>query len=732
VSRSSDGAATKAGVGRASTSLGDRYEIVNEIGAMLTSSLVLDDVLTRVAQGIGKALDVWECDLYEYSAATNTLTAKAVWVREPTREDEEWVGTVVDLTGRPSYHEVLHEGRLTEDHLDDPGLDPADKALMERWGELSTLSVPLRFRDEIIGCLVLVEKRRPRRFTEGEKDLLRELAVPAAIAIHNARLFFRQQEQARHLASLLDSGKAITSTVVLEDVLQMVARKAAEALGTQESSIYEYDGQRDVIRRVGAYATGQSEEEARSYLGREFAVSEWPTNRRALETRAPVQEAVSDPATDPAARAVMLEFGQRSTLTVPFVLDNEPVGIVELVESGFERRFTEAEIELARGLGEQAAVAIANAKLFKREELRNQRLVTLLEASRSIAASLKLQAVLERLSAEIVDLLADEGTDVDVRLRNEDGGYAPFSLLLGDEGGEGEVAPPDVAARRALAALEAVQVTREEETRLVVPLVVEGSAEGYIEVVAPGRRAYEHDELELLQIVASQAAVAFENARLYDRIEQQAITDGLTGLYNHRYFYKRLGEEVATSERYGAPLSLLMLDLDDFKRFNDTYGHLAGDLVLREIADILRHQVRNLIDLPARYGGEEFAVILPNTPLSGAQAAADRLRQRLTVVRDADGEAVTVGGDGDLPAGGGGVAPAAEDSADTVGERIRRNIATRRFEGKAGRRHVHLTVSIGIASYPEHCDDAESLVNCADKALYLAKRMGKNRVETFG
>ena len=147
-----------------------------------------------------------------------------------------------------------------------------------------------------------------------------------------------------------------------------------------------------------------------------------------------------------------------------------------------------------------------------------------------------------------------------------------------------------------------------------MPLVLRGAAEGYIEAVIPPGRELGRDELELVQIVANQAAVALENARLYDRIEQQAITDGLTGLYNHRHFYKRLEEEVATAKRYGVPLSLLMLDLDDFKRFNDTFGHPAGDRVLCEVADILRHQVRNLVDLPARYGGEEFAVILPNTP----------------------------------------------------------------------------------------------------------------------
>jgi diguanylate cyclase (GGDEF)-like protein len=267
-----------------------------------------------------------------------------------------------------------------------------------------------------------------------------------------------------------------------------------------------------------------------------------------------------------------------------------------------------------------------------------------------------------------------------------------------------------------------------------VPLLLGGAAEGYIEAIIPHGRELGHDELELVQIMANQAAVALQNARLYDRIEQQAITDGLTGLYNHRHFYKRLEEELATAKRYGVPLSLLMLDLDDFKRFNDTFGHPAGDRVLCEVADILRHQVRSLVDLPARYGGEEFAVILPNTPVHGAEAAANRLRRHLVAVCDAAnsaGQGGDGGGRGGGPAARGGVAPPSEDAADAVGERIRKSIAAARFEGRGGQRHAHMTVSIGIASSPDHCRDVEGLVDCADKALYLAKRMGKNRVETY-
>ena len=157
--------------------------------------------------------------------------------------------------------------------------------------------------------------------------------------------------------------------------------------------------------------------------------------------------------------------------------------------------------------------------------------------------------------------------------------------------------------------------------RLVVPFVSGEAATGLLELRAAV--AVGADELELLQILASQAAVALANAALYRTLERQAVTDGLTGLYNHRYFYERLNQEIARAQRYGLPLSLLMIDIDDFKQFNDRFGHPAGDLVLSEVGSILGTQIRAGIDIAARYGGEEFTIVLPNTARDGAQVVGD-------------------------------------------------------------------------------------------------------------
>ena len=148
---------------------------------------------------------------------------------------------------------------------------------------------------------------------------------------------------------------------------------------------------------------------------------------------------------------------------------------------------------------------------------------------------------------------------------------------------------------------------------LSVPLLHREDLRGVLTVVnKDGAAPFSDSDVALLSTLAVHAAAAIGNAHFLEEIEIQAITDGLTGLYNHREFQKRLAEEVERARRYHKEFSLLMLDIDHFKALNDTHGHPVGDAVLQEIVQVIRRCVRN-VDLPARYGGEEFAVILPET-----------------------------------------------------------------------------------------------------------------------
>lgn len=198
-------------------------------------------------------------------------------------------------------------------------------------------------------------------------------------------------------------------------------------------------------------------------------------------------------------------------------------------------------------------------------------------------------------------------------------------------------------------------------------------------------RMTEDDRL-VLGAVASELAVAVENSRLYRLTKKLAITDELTGLANYRHLQTRLDDEIERARRYGKNVSLIMLDVDDFKGFNDAHGHIAGDHALADLAEVLERNVRE-VDLVARYGGEEFSVVLPETDAPGAYVAAEKLREA---------------------------------------------VATHLFADADGARRIGMTVSMGLATYPVHASDKEALLRESDDALYRAKNDGKNRVKTPG
>jgi diguanylate cyclase (GGDEF)-like protein len=203
-------------------------------------------------------------------------------------------------------------------------------------------------------------------------------------------------------------------------------------------------------------------------------------------------------------------------------------------------------------------------------------------------------------------------------------------------------------------------------------------------------------EAEILARCAGMLRIKHLQERLQEmqrKLEEQSITDALTGLKNRRFFDERLHEEFRRAQRYGDYLSLIMIDLDHFKQVNDRYGHQAGDLVLREAAGLIRASIRDP-DICARYGGEEFAVILPKTHMSGALAVAERIWRELG------------GKEYKLPAAA--VAGAAEDAAGAS---------------------IRITASLGIAFYPsKDITSGELLVRFSDQALYQAKKAGRNTI----
>ena len=216
---------------------------------------------------------------------------------------------------------------------------------------------------------------------------------------------------------------------------------------------------------------------------------------------------------------------------------------------------------------------------------------------------------------------------------------------------------------------------------IAAPIIIKGEKIGVISVYSRQAHCFSQNDLEFLQTLSNQIGSAIINARLFEKTQKLAYSDGLTGLYDHNHFLKVLDRQLATAAAKKHPISLVMVDLDDFKYCNDKYGHTVGDIILKETAEILKGNVRN-DDIIARYGGDEFVIILVN---------------------------------------------AAKERAFKIAERIRCKIAQAAFDDPESDNSFGITASIGIATFPDDAATAKNLIDSADKAMYRVKRKVKNK-----
>ena len=267
----------------------------------------------------------------------------------------------------------------------------------------------------------------------------------------------------------------------------------------------------------------------------------------------------------------------------------------------------------------------------------------------------------------------------------DDGGLG-LTLRVG-EGISGLVAQtgqamlvPDVSAEPRF--LEQESFRQQRGCFICVPLRIKGrEVMGVLNAQKPDPHGFGLGDLDLFQAVANQVAAALENAQLYQRTKELSTRDDLTGLFNRRHFFDNLEKEVQRARRYRRVFSLILLDLDDFKGYNDTYGHLKGDEALKEIGRLLLASTRRA-DIVARFGGEEFVVLLPEINAQGALVVA---------------------------------------------EKIRTAVEQYPFAGRTTQAGGKMTVTLGLATYPTDSEDGLELVDLADRALYLGKQQGGNR-----
>lgn len=383
---------------------------------------------------------------------------------------------------------------------------------------------------------------------------------------------------------------------------------------------------------------------------------------------------------------------QGSAIGVPMLDKEELLGVI-YVESAHKNELQEDDLQTLQTLANQIATSIQKARLHARTQEHLHVMTTLQSISHTVSSSLDLDQILNN----VLQLLKDSFGytyasiylfDGDVLHLGAELGY-PADMLIPEipisAGVIGRTARTKEThfLRDVSTDLDFLRGAYQVKSEIAVPLIKEEIVLGVLNVEADQKRALNQNDVALLNALAGSVAIAIDNARLHAEVKRMALTDVISGLANRRAFDEILEAEITRASRYRHSLSLIILDLDSFKEYNDKWGHPAGDVRLSEIASLLRLNVREP-DVAARYGGEEFAIILPSTSKAGAVKLAERLRQ------------------------------AAEESVP--------------YEREENCPVPGYTLSLGVATFPDDATSLEELLLMADNAELTAKRLGKNRV----
>lgn len=550
----------------------------------------------------------------------------------------------------------------------------------------SVISVPMIWQGQVTGVIQVLHSTQPGLFTQRYVELLSLLANQAAIAVENAILYEDAQRRAREAETLRQAGAAVVATLDQNTAIEHILEQLERVVPYDSASVQLLrDGYVEIVG-------GRGWADNRTVIGLRFPVPGDNPNSLVIEERRPhiLQDA-------PRAHAPFRDTPHdhiHSWLGVPLFVHDRLIGmlVVDKKEPGY---YQESHLELVTAFADQVAIAIENARLYSAVQQR----ITELEALRATAADITaeldqpklLRSILMRatslLNAPSGDLaLYDEDRqEIEVVVSHNLGkDYTGVRLALG-EGAMGKVAQ----THQPLFA----ENYQEWEGRspqyqgaplhaiLAAPMLIRNRLVGVIGVGdSDPKRCFTPADLHLLTLFTQQAAIAVENARLFDETRRLAITDPLTNLYNRRGLFELGQHEIERFHRFHRPLAAIMLDIDHFKQVNDIYSHAVGDQVLRALAETCRANLRE-VDLLGRYGGEEFAILLPETDVQGAEQVAERLRHEIAS------------------------AP----------------VMTRRGP-------ITVTVSLGVTGALNGSSELAVLLDRADTAMYAAKQAGRDRV----
>lgn len=489
-----------------------------------------------------------------------------------------------------------------------------------------------------------------------------------------------QRGPLQKIAILYDASHAVLSTFDLDEVLNRMLTIVRDYFRLRSGAIL-------LLNRATKTLNVRAEfNPTNTNRPREIPIGKGITGTAAKQKR-PVY--APDVRKDP--RYIQGDPDTRSEVAVPLMAQNEVVGVLDCQSDNLEA-FDNEMVDLLTLFATNAAIALQNCELYAREQRRATQLEAIYKFAKQTTAVLDLPELLGTVCTLLPDAFAVD--HVSVFLLDSDN-----RLVLRREQGklkcrvrEGETLPPQPGYSESALSLGQAIVANDISPELgacentgsevCVPLISFGQRIGLVICSSAKKNAFLPGDVHSLESMADILATAIQNAGYVEKVRMQANLDGLTGVFNRRYFETKVLEKMSEASRYGGSLALLMMDIDHFKSINDEFGHLLGDEVLKQVSGLLSHHLRK-VDLLCRYGGEEFAILAPATTSANAAAFAGKLRRLVE-----------------------------------------------QFQFPGVPRAV--TLSVGVAEFPKDGKTRDALVRAADTALYEAKQQGRNRVAVAG
>jgi diguanylate cyclase (GGDEF)-like protein len=541
--------------------------------------------------------------------------------------------------------------------------------------------ISLQAKEKVFGLLLLGGTDN-RSFTPAELRLLLALGHQIGMAVENSYLIQQTARRTEELHTLNEIGRVFSSTLDLEELFSHIFTEMQRLFDVSNFFINIHEPKAAQIRYEVEILDSKRLPRRTRPVGRHLT-------EHILETRQPllIRERLDEELKRLGLEGLLPQM--KCFCAVPLILYNRAIGVLG-VHSPQERAFDEGHLELLRVLASEAGIAMENARLFEEERKKARHLLLLNNVSRHAITTLDPEELLGKMTAEMESALAYDHVGIALldyatkevvvhaeggRRQGAKGKRIPFDNgLLGHVARSGQmISVHDVAS-------SGIQpVLADSISAIGFPLIYADQLLGVLYVETSAAWDFTDDEITLLQTLTDQVSGALHNALTFQRAQEQAITDGLTGVKTHRFFMEALSAEWKRSTRAGRPFALVLMDLDRFKFVNDFYGHLEGDVVLQRVGQILEQSCRRS-DVVARYGGDEFVVLMPETNV---------------------------------------------DQARQLGGKLRSGVASDPML-----REKNISASFGIAAFPLHGSTPQELIQVADASMYVSKHQGGNAVST--